>query len=122
MPVFCDSHQHITGAQDLIVSCIPGTNDQKGASFSQIMGIIGDIPCDDDVYVGSICISNLIDGKILAHSESTTWASHALNDVMCFAYNRESGEIYTGHTNGAISTWSWWSQNSTVKSSKQTHL
>ena len=86
---------YITSQQDLIISyCKCGD------------GVDEDGP---DANLGSINVSNILNGKSLAKVRAR--AGHederaALEDVTALYYNEDSNEIYTGNNDGRVHIWS----------------
>ena len=85
---------YITSQQDLIISyCKQSSDDEEG----------------DDPRLGSINVSNILNGKSLARVLARPGNDDdraALEDVTALFYNEDRNEIYTGNHEGKVHIWS----------------
>jgi len=88
---------YITSQQDLIISYCKQSNEDEDGDDGQ------------ESRLGSINVSNIINGKSLARVRARPGNEDdraALEDVTALFYNEDRNEIYTGNHEGKVHVWS----------------
>ncbi|OQR84487.1 hypothetical protein ACHHYP_13311 [Achlya hypogyna] len=81
--VLYESHAHVSGATELIVSCSRPTATAPSR----------------------VCVRDLLHGVVLAESPPLAGTSDA---TLSFAFDRTSGDVYSGDAGGLLRVWSCW--------------